>query len=141
MRTIISALDSVADTLESRGLLKLAFAVDTVSNTLVVSGTGPAGGWHHYPELVKGLARDRHALSEAETKARAALDSDPALRQKCEQLAQLVSLSPTGPWTEDVMILVRALDQLGSGSKKAAEYPSTEMLAIAILLDISSSEG
>ena len=135
MRTIISALDSVADSLESKGLTNLASAVDTVSNT-VVAGS-PASGLvaPPPPSVVQELTADRSALAIAAAAARAALAADPELRKSCEHIASLMKMHPGGPWTTDVKNLVEALSSLTTEVKTASVEDDQRLLAIAIMLE------
>ena len=132
--SVKSALDSVADSLESRGLLKLAFAVDTVSNTLV-AGSPASGLVAPPPSVVQELTADRSALAIAAAAARAALAADPELRKSCEHIASLMKMHPGGPWTTDVKNLVEALSSLTTEVKTASVEDDQRLLAIAIMLE------
>lgn len=134
MRTIISALDSVANSLESRGLTNLASAVDTVANT-VVAGSPASGLEAPPPNVVQELTADRSALSIAAANARAALAADPELRKSCEHIATLMKMHPGGPWTTDVKNLVEALSYITTEVRTASVEDDQRLLAIAIMLE------
>ncbi len=131
MRNIISALDTVATTLESRGLTSMAAAIDSVTNTVAST----IGLEMPPTDVVQSLTADRSALSVAAGKARAALESDPELRKSCEHIAKLMKMHPGGPWTTDVKNLVEALGSLTTDARTASVEDDQTLLAIAIMLE------
>ena len=151
MHTLLSSLDTLATALESRGLTKLAAAVDTVSNTVAAGPLMPGSG-QATAEVVKSLTADRAKMSVSAKDAAAALKTDPHLLAQCRHLADLMRLSPSGPWTTDVKTLVEALNDATSHdsslralveslktevpvhAKTAGDEVSLEMLAIAMVL-------